>query len=584
MTREELFDSMPTIREGKAVLLFDKESDTSVFYNPAQEFNRDLTITVLKSWSQLRTQELLEKAKSKDFNGFNTENGLAPFTCLDALSATGLRAIRYAKEIPELDYVVANDYNPTAVEYLKRNQLANGISDKKLVISNSDANYVMYRHAMLGCPFDVIDLDPYGTASPFLEAAISSISDGGLLCVTCTDMICLGGRQPSSCFTKYGGISVPQSPYCHEIALRIVLQTIATISARHKKAIEPLVSASADFYIRLFVRIHKRPAACKLLSNQLGVAYCCTSCTSFALQPFGKASPAPDGKHLSVHGFPATNDMVDGLKFGPAVGPPVNRKCGECGGSFHLAGPLYLPALHNSEFLGLAIKHVQAAGLRNELQQHKSVECLLTLMSLELEDCPFFYRLQHITRFMHLDTPSLNTVYSALLNGGYRVSPTHCATGSFKTNAPASFVFDVLKKHMESHNKLKYDEKVAHARSVLTSTPEKASPGMHCLAREFVHSADLSTHESAGSAVRGSKSIKYPTRPKNWGPKARASSHEAKPCEERTAHKRNAAHPIELAKDNKEYLPPNFNKVASQFYPTQSAGKRSRSSNDTGSR
>lgn len=28
--------------------------------------------------------------------------------------------------------------------------------------------------------FDVIDLDPYGSASPFLDAAIESIADGGI--------------------------------------------------------------------------------------------------------------------------------------------------------------------------------------------------------------------------------------------------------------------------------------------------------------------------------------------------------------------------------------------------------------------
>ena len=37
-------------------------------------------------------------------------------------------------------------------------------------------------------PYDVIDLDPYGSAAPFLDAAVQAIADGGLLSVTCTDM------------------------------------------------------------------------------------------------------------------------------------------------------------------------------------------------------------------------------------------------------------------------------------------------------------------------------------------------------------------------------------------------------------
>jgi tRNA (guanine26-N2/guanine27-N2)-dimethyltransferase len=32
--------------------------------------------------------------------------------------------------------------------------------------------------------FDVIDLDPYGSAVPFLDAAINSISDGGKILIS----------------------------------------------------------------------------------------------------------------------------------------------------------------------------------------------------------------------------------------------------------------------------------------------------------------------------------------------------------------------------------------------------------------
>ena len=36
--------------------------------------------------------------------------------------------------------------------------------------------------------FDIVDLDPYGSASPFLDGAVQSVTDGGLLAITCTDM------------------------------------------------------------------------------------------------------------------------------------------------------------------------------------------------------------------------------------------------------------------------------------------------------------------------------------------------------------------------------------------------------------
>ena len=38
---------------------------------------------------------------------------------------------------------------------------------------------LMYAHREEKNRVDVVDLDPYGTAAPFLDAAIQSVSDGG---------------------------------------------------------------------------------------------------------------------------------------------------------------------------------------------------------------------------------------------------------------------------------------------------------------------------------------------------------------------------------------------------------------------
>ena len=64
----------------------------------------------------------------------------------------------------------------------------------------------MYSHREEKKRVDVVDLDPYGTAAPFIDAAVQCVNDGGtfichpvfltfdlicllgLLCVTCTDL------------------------------------------------------------------------------------------------------------------------------------------------------------------------------------------------------------------------------------------------------------------------------------------------------------------------------------------------------------------------------------------------------------
>ena len=53
---------------------------------------------------------------------------------------------------------------------------------------------LMYQHRDVASRFDVIDLDPYGTASPFLDSAVQAVADGGLLCVTCTGANCIRCR------------------------------------------------------------------------------------------------------------------------------------------------------------------------------------------------------------------------------------------------------------------------------------------------------------------------------------------------------------------------------------------------------
>ena len=45
-------------------------------------------------------------------------------------------------------------------------------------------------------------------AVPFLDAAVQAVADGGLLCVTCTDMPVLAGNYPETCYAKYGSLPV----------------------------------------------------------------------------------------------------------------------------------------------------------------------------------------------------------------------------------------------------------------------------------------------------------------------------------------------------------------------------------------
>lgn len=63
------------------------------------------------------------------------QNGM---TILEALSATGLRSIRYAKEVPGVKKIIANDLSPAAVETIQKNIEHNEVTDL-VVTTKSDA-------------------------------------------------------------------------------------------------------------------------------------------------------------------------------------------------------------------------------------------------------------------------------------------------------------------------------------------------------------------------------------------------------------------------------------------------------------
>ena len=76
---------------------------------------------------------------------------------------------------------------------------------------------LMYKHRHpLSSRFDAIDLDPYGSASTFLDGAVQAIADSGVLMVTCTDMGVLCGNHSEACYGKYGGMSL-KAKFCHEM-------------------------------------------------------------------------------------------------------------------------------------------------------------------------------------------------------------------------------------------------------------------------------------------------------------------------------------------------------------------------------
>lgn len=169
-------------KEGKAECYFQKTSN-QVFYNPIQEFNRDLSIAVLNTYSKINNNKKLR--------------------ILEALAASGIRSMRYALEIENCTEIVANDFDKKAVELINLNKKFNNVD--QIVKSNfADATVLMNESYSKKEWFDSIDLDPYGSPAIFLDSAVRTVRSGGMLLVTATDAGVLCGNGADTCYTKYG--------------------------------------------------------------------------------------------------------------------------------------------------------------------------------------------------------------------------------------------------------------------------------------------------------------------------------------------------------------------------------------------
>mmetsp|Transcript_10200 Transcript_10200/g.13978 ORF Transcript_10200/g.13978 Transcript_10200/m.13978 type:complete len:177 (-) Transcript_10200:824-1354(-) len=175
---------------------------------------------------------------------------------------------------------------------MQKNFEHNDLDSSKYEIHTKDANFLMQTMKAENKYFDVIDLDPYGTAIPFLESTLANMTNGGLLCITFTDMAVLCARKPHVCFYKYGSAPLGKS-YCHEMALRIVLYTINSMANKHQKQVEPLMSLTVDFYVRLFIRVKHSASQCHKSIAKYSHVYQCTGCESFHLQRMGQIIKEP---------------------------------------------------------------------------------------------------------------------------------------------------------------------------------------------------------------------------------------------------------------------------------------------------
>ncbi len=227
---------MEQIVEGKAKIEVERRKivskEMTVFYNPAMELNRTISVALLNC---------VDKK--------NMQIG-------SPLAGSGVREVRFLLELSsdKIDNISINDYSEDAVKSIKKNLSLNKLKQKKgkIDVFQEDANLFLLNST----GFDYIDIDPFGTPNPFLDAAAKRIARDGILAVTATDTAPLSGTYPDACMRKYYAKPL-RNEIMHEVGLRILIRKCQLVAAQYDKALIPIYSYAREHYMRIFFRCEK---------------------------------------------------------------------------------------------------------------------------------------------------------------------------------------------------------------------------------------------------------------------------------------------------------------------------------------
>lgn len=326
-----------------------------IFYNPRMKLNRDICVAMAKSL------------------------GISDY--LDALSASGIRGLRASLEA-NVKHVVLNDVSPQAYEAILRNMARNNASGCEAVCSN--ANVLMHqRH------FEAVDLDPFGSPSPYLSAG--SRSALSFLFITATDTAPLCGAHLKSGIRKYMATPL-NTDYHPEMGARILLGMAVRDLARLDKSMEPILTHATDHYVRLYLRVRKGARLADKCLENMGYVEHCPSCGCFVC--------------LKEPRFAGT--------------------CSSCGCKTVFAGPLWLGKIQEASTIHQAIVFLGETPAR--------ARRLLETCAYEV-DAPFYYDHHSICERLRITPSKIGAVVEALRASGWMASKTHFSGIGIKTDA-----------------------------------------------------------------------------------------------------------------------------------------------------
>lgn len=345
-----------------------------VFYNPVMEFNRDFSVAALQAYIDLYAPR-------------------KHLTVVEPLTATGVRAVRYVLEVAGVERVIASDIDWRAVEYARRNVKLNRVEDR-VEVRRADASALLYRLAREDpTPILFVDLDPFGSPAPFLDAALAAVGHGGMLAATATDLAVLEGSKPRAALRRYTAWTA-KIPHSREEGLRLLLGYMARVAAAHDKSIRPLASYWADHYVRVYVLVERGARrANAMLERCLGMASWC--------EGLG---------HVTFGGCPEPSRIT-------------------------LLGPLWKCDLGDEAFLArvrdLALGRMSYMRTSTRVAEHAGV----LIEEIPYTRGSFYYETWALAASMKINMPPIRLLASALRERGLGAARTHLSPTGLRSRA-----------------------------------------------------------------------------------------------------------------------------------------------------
>jgi tRNA (guanine26-N2/guanine27-N2)-dimethyltransferase len=381
---------VPELADSGEVHIDHVRSMAPVFYNPVMKLNRDSAVLVLETHRKKLSRAI---------------------TVCEPMCGTGVRGIRIALEVEGVERAVLGDLNPRAVELAGENAALNHVSDK-VQVRQLEANLLLSLHASPLRRFDYIDIDPYGSPSPFLDAAVRACRRDGLIALTATDMAPLCGVNPRACLRKYGGRPLRTS-YCREQALRLVIGALTTNAARHEEAPIPIFSYAADHYVRTYAKMRRGAKDSDRSLSDMGYILHCFKCSNRRA---------------------VTNIIHE------------SQECDVCGTVMEAAGPLWIGELADGSFCDDMLE----ASERSHLSSNSELMSILRLVKGEIGFPPGFHDIDEICSRLGISSVATDRVFMTLREAGLRVARTHMDRRGFKTDASTTDLERVLREAFKS--------------------------------------------------------------------------------------------------------------------------------------